>query len=116
MKSFIKLAKEEKKIQLILIGENGWGFKIKNKAVDFYTFLESIKIPEDIKKRIFLFPNIKDRQTLQKLISIRKKHAAFHPNSKQEILDFGNEIFGLKRTADNGEEIILIINLIPDIK
>ncbi len=61
-------------------------------------------------------PQQKVFKTLQKLISIRKKHAAFHPNSKQEILDFGNEIFGLKRTADNGEEIILIVNLIPDIK
>ena len=50
---------------------------------------------------------------LRELISIRKNQAAFHPNAKQEILDLGKELFGLKRTAENGEEIILIANLSP---
>lgn len=49
--------------------------------------------------------------SLKKLISIRKKQPAFHPEAKQEILDLGKNLFGLKRQAENGDTIVLIANL-----
>ena len=54
--------------------------------------------------------------SLKKLISIRKKQAAFHPEAKQEILDLGKHLFGLKRIAENGETIFLIANLSADVQ
>lgn len=49
-------------------------------------------------------------ESLKRSISIRKKQAAFHPNAKQEILDLGNELFGLVRTSDS-QTVTLICNL-----
>lgn len=85
LETFIKLAKTQKKLKLFLIGENGWGFKIGENFVDFYTYMETIKIDSDIKKRIKLFPNIIDRSTLLDFISTNKGIA---------ILPSRNEAFG----------------------
>ena len=49
-------------------------------------------------------------KSLKRLISIRKKQAAFHPNAKQEILELGNELFGLFRASDS-QTIVLVCNL-----
>lgn len=49
-------------------------------------------------------------ESLKRLISIRKKQTAFHPNAKQEILDLDNELFGLIRTSAS-QTIVLICNL-----
>lgn len=49
--------------------------------------------------------------SLQKLISIRKKQEAFHPNAKQEILNLGERLFGLLRTSDEGRRIVVIANI-----
>lgn len=49
-------------------------------------------------------------ESIKRLISIRKKQTAFHPNAKQEILDLDNELFGLIRTSAS-QTIMLICNL-----
>ncbi len=50
--------------------------------------------------------------SLKKLISIRKKQKAFHPDAQQEILDLGEQLFGIIRTStDKKETIICISNL-----
>ena len=48
---------------------------------------------------------------LQKLIVIRKNQKPFHPNAKQEIIEMGNNFFGLIRESSNGEKILIIANL-----
>lgn len=58
-------------------------------------------------------PQQKVFTSLQQLISLRKKQSAFHPNAKQEIIDLGNELFGLVRKS-NKQTIILIANLTPE--
>ncbi|WP_319590224.1 alpha-amylase family glycosyl hydrolase [uncultured Draconibacterium sp.] len=55
-------------------------------------------------------PQKKVFESLQQLILLRKKQAAFHPNASQEILDFGTDFFVLKRKAEN-QTILVIINL-----
>lgn len=47
---------------------------------------------------------------LKRLIAIRKKQAAFHPNAGQEILDLGRDFFGLIRNSVN-QSILCIANL-----
>ena len=49
-------------------------------------------------------------ETLKKLISIRKKQAAFHPNGSQQILDLGSKLFGLIRETET-QSIAVICNL-----
>ena len=80
---------------------------INRKKWDFNE-LNTILTSDTPQKKVF--------ESLLKIISIRKKQLAFHPEAKQEILDLGDHIFGLKRTAENGKEIVLIANLTPSIQ
>jgi sucrose phosphorylase len=60
-------------------------------------------------------PQKKVFTSLQKLIALRKKQAAFHPNAKQEILNLGKGLFALLRESEE-QSIILIANLTPEIQ
>ncbi|WP_319480880.1 sugar phosphorylase [uncultured Draconibacterium sp.] len=60
-------------------------------------------------------PQKKVFESLQQLIQLRKRQAAFHPNAGQEILDFGTDFFALKRKAEN-QTILVIINLCDEEK
>ncbi len=53
-------------------------------------------------------------ESLQYLISIRKKQKAFHPNAGQEILNFGNQLLSLVRTSKNEEQQILVLANLTD--
>ena len=55
-------------------------------------------------------PQKKVFSSLKRLIAIRKKQKAFRPDAKQEILDLGNDLFGLIRKAEN-QTIISVANL-----
>ena len=48
--------------------------------------------------------------SLKRLIKLRKKQKAFHPNASQEIFNPGNGLFGLIRESDQ-QTLILIANL-----
>jgi len=49
---------------------------------------------------------------ITKLLAIKNKQKAFHPNAKREQLDLGSKIFGFKRISiDNKQTIICISNL-----
>lgn len=50
----------------------------------------------------------------KKLLEIRKKHAAFSPQAKQEILDFGKKFFVIYRYSEKAKEEILCISNISN--
>lgn len=57
-------------------------------------------------------PNSLVLHELQRLLKIRKKQAAFHPDAEQEILSLGSEFFGVRRQeTTGGQEILAISNL-----
>lgn len=60
-------------------------------------------------------PQQKVFSTLQKLISLRKRQVAFHPNAKQEILDLDNDLFALIRQSKE-QTIVVIANLTAENK
>jgi sucrose phosphorylase len=64
--------------------------------------LEEILSAETPQQKVFT--------SLQKLISLRKKQAAFHPNAQQEILDLENDIFALVRRSKE-QTIVVLVNL-----
>ncbi len=46
------------------------------------------------------------------LLSIRAQHPAFHPDGAQEVLDLGNRVFAVQRTApDDTETVIAVSNV-----
>jgi sucrose phosphorylase len=55
-------------------------------------------------------PQQKVFSSLQKLILLRKKQAAFHPNAEQEILDLGKELFAIVRRSPQ-QTIAFVANL-----
>jgi len=56
-------------------------------------------------------PQSKVFTSLQKLIALRKKQKAFHPDATQEILDLGENVFGLLRNFKNQQQILLVANM-----
>ncbi len=47
-----------------------------------------------------------------RLLEVRRQHAAFHPNSAQEVLATGNpHVFGLRRTPVTDPPLILLFNV-----
>jgi sucrose phosphorylase len=53
---------------------------------------------------------------LKRLIRIRKRETAFHPDSQQKILDFGKSFFAFERISENKNKIICISNITKQIK
>ena len=45
---------------------------------------------------------------------MRKNASAFHPNAKQEVLDFGDKVFSFMRTSLDGTQKLLVINNISN--
>jgi sucrose phosphorylase len=55
-------------------------------------------------------PQQKVFSELQRLILLRKKQKAFHPNAKQEILDLGKSLFALVRKSET-QILVMVVNL-----
>lgn len=48
----------------------------------------------------------------KKILEVRKQHAAFSPAADQEVLEFGDHLFVLLRTAEEeGEKILVVSNM-----
>ena len=45
-----------------------------------------------------------------KLLRLRSRQTAFHPEGSQRILDLGNKVFACERTSPDGEETILALS------
>lgn len=43
-------------------------------------------------------------------LEARRRHPAFHPHGGQEVLDLGDALFGLRRIAPDGSEVILAVS------
>ncbi len=48
-------------------------------------------------------------QRLNRIMHTRRHQKAFHPDAAQEILDFGNEFFALRRTSTDKKQVIVCI-------
>jgi glycosidase len=51
-----------------------------------------------------------------RLLSVRGKHPAFHPDGRQDILDLGEKVFAVQRTSPDGGETIAAISNLTDKK
>ncbi|MGB1926381.1 MAG: sugar phosphorylase [Rubripirellula sp.] len=53
----------------------------------------------------------------QRLLSVRRRQAAFHPSAPQEILDLPTDgMIGIKRVAADGSELVAIISLCDSVR
>ena len=51
----------------------------------------------------------------KQLLSIRRRHPAFNPNSPQKVLSLHNRLFAILRTtADNSDKVLCLINISHD--
>jgi len=77
VKVFISLAKNNKDIKLWLIGRNGNFFPLGNSKVPFARWFSELKIPRQIRDRIYQYNNIDDKVTLLQLLVKLKGIAVF---------------------------------------
>lgn len=48
------------------------------------------------------------------ILAERRKHPAFHPDGKQDVLELGNKLFAVERTSPDDKEIIAAVSNITD--
>jgi len=83
------------------VEETGHARAINREKLILEPFLHELQDPETLRYRVF--------HKYKTLLELRTKEKAFHPAGKQEILDLGNSVFAVSRTALDGSEQILAI-------
>ncbi|MDQ7031938.1 MAG: sugar phosphorylase [Desulfonauticus sp.] len=88
------------------VQKTGQNRAINRQRLDDRDLREQLNNPDSKQSKIF--------NTYQKLLQIRKKHSAFHPDAAQEVLDLGEAIFAFKRKNPESQETIYCIHNITD--
>jgi glucosylglycerate phosphorylase len=85
------------------VEESGINRRINREKLELGTILEELET-DSRRKGIF--------GGLQNMIAIRQKESAFSPYAGQEVLELGENLFGLNRVNDEtGEKITFVVNL-----
>lgn len=85
------------------VEESGINRRINREKLEYNDICEQLE-KNSRRKKIF--------NELKKLIELRKQEAVFSPYAKQVVLDFGKDVFALKReNEENNEKIIFITNV-----
>lgn len=72
--------------------------RINREKIELSTLRKELQDENSLRYKIF--------EGMKELIQTRREHEAFHPDSTQEILDFGKELFVIKREhRDTGQSI-----------
>lgn len=83
------------------VQKTGLARSINRQKLDFNEVNLLLSNPQSLTHQIF--------SKYKKIVEIRISEKAFHPNAKQEIINFSKPIFSVKRTSVDEEEIILAI-------
>ncbi len=110
IESFINLALKQQAIKLFLIGDSDQIIYYKNKYLAFFEFLGLLDIPIEIRSRIFIFPRINDKNTLNYLLSsiggIVVNPARYEPFGLTTIESMALKLPVIASRYGGGEEII----------
>lgn len=77
LKAFIDVAKRDKVVKLLLIGEDSLTFEVNKSEASFEDLLNSLSLPGDIRDRIYLLPRVDDRKFLFEILRALKGIAVF---------------------------------------
>lgn len=69
VKAFTRLVSKYSQLELKLIGEDVDGWRVDNKYTSFSNYLESLKLPEKISKKIQIISRVDERRRLVKILS-----------------------------------------------
>ena len=87
-----------------LVAETGRLRSINRTQLDLPTLEAELEIPTTIRHRVL--------NGMRRLLDTRGKLRAFHPDTDQQILDLGSQIFAvLRRCADTGERVLALHNV-----
>ena len=87
-----------------LVAETGRLRSINRTQLDLPTLEAELEIPTTIRHRVL--------NGMRRLLDTRGKLRAFHPETDQQILDLGPQIFAvLRRCADTGERVLALHNV-----
>lgn len=84
------------------VAETGQKRSINRKKYSYEELKERLEDESDVGHIVLHF--------FKKLLEIRKQHSAFSPSAGQEILDLGDQLFALTRTAEDDSEKILVVS------
>ena len=96
-----------------LLGSRGWPEGVEflghNRAINrqkyrLKTFLDVLNNPNSLRSKVFSY--------YTSLLRIRRNSPAFHPQSSMVVLDYGNEVVAIQRSAkENRQRILCLINI-----
>ncbi|MEO8356678.1 MAG: sugar phosphorylase [Chloroflexota bacterium] len=93
-----------------LVGSRGWRDGAiasgQNRTINRRK-LHKDELPESLAESST--PSARVFQRLGQLLKIRRAHAAFHPYSSQQVMQYAPEIFGLLRTSPDGKDKVLCL-------
>jgi sucrose phosphorylase len=75
---------------------------INRQKLDYHQTITQIE-KDTVVRRVY--------EAVKKMISVRRSHSAFHPDSGQEILQKDDRIFGFVRSSMEGEQIVCLSNV-----
>jgi sucrose phosphorylase len=55
-------------------------------------------------------PNARVLVEYRRRLLLRRRQAAFHPQAAQQVFDLGGDLFGLRRTAAGGEQVLTAVH------
>ncbi len=85
------------------VARTGQNRSINRKTWDYDQLIERLNDQSHPAHQVFT--------RLKKLMRIRSRQPAFHPNADQAILDLGSQLFALRRTHESGQSLWSISNI-----
>ncbi|MDF2958463.1 MAG: sugar phosphorylase [Paenibacillus sp.] len=85
------------------VEETGRYRSINREQLKLHVLEEELRQPDSLRHQVL--------SSFRSLLGIRRSEPAFHPNAKQKVISFDDRLFTLVRTADDGEQLFVVINV-----
>jgi len=85
------------------LAETGIARRINRAKLDLGELRGELDAAESLRARVF--------DEYRRLLAVRARQRAFHPNAAQEVLDLGPSLFALRRRHESGDEVVALHNV-----
>lgn len=85
------------------LAETGIARRINRAKLDLGELRGELDAAESLRARVF--------DEYSRLLAVRARQRAFHPNAAQEVLDLGPSLFALRRRHGSGDEVVALHNV-----
>jgi len=85
------------------VAETGIARRINRAKINRADLQRELDAPRSLRARVF--------REYMRMLAVRARRRAFHPNAAQEVLDLGPALFALRRRHPSGDEVVALHNV-----